>query len=130
MNKTFQQLSAEFNYDMVNQTNTLANARTKDDVDAAAVVIRKTITDYIRDVKALIDDSDIQLVTDHAKIMTMLNERFGLDPDKASVNYQIMGNTVRWTIVLYGKEKHFFISKRDLPVDMNKFYSWCLNILT
>lgn len=130
MYKTFQQLSSEFNYNMTNQTNALSNARAKDDVDAAAVVIRKTITDYIRDVKALIDDIDIQVVTDQASIMTLLNERFGLDPSKANVTFQMFGNTIRWNITLYEKEKYYFISKRDVPVDMDKFYAWCLNILT
>lgn len=130
MNDTFQDLTREFSPIMMQLLNVLATSRTADEVDAAREELKSTGRSWATRLKNLIAAVDLQIATDHSAMQTMLNDRFSLDPSKATIVSKKQRNTVRWEITLYGKEKYWYISKADLGVDMDKFYEWCLHMLT
>lgn len=130
MNDTFQGLTREFSPIMMQLLNVLATSRTVDEVDAAREELKSAGRSWATRLKNLIAAVDLQIAEDHSAMQTMLNDRFSLDPSKATIVSKKQRNTVRWEITLYDKEKYWYISKADLGVDMDKFYVWCLHMLT
>lgn len=130
MSDTFNSLTQEFSPAMMQLLNMLATSRTAAEVDEAREALKTKGRAWSTRIKALLNEIDLQIASDHSAMQTLLNDRFGLDPSKATIVSNKQRNTVRWEITLYGKEKYWYISKIDMPVDINKFYEWCLNMLT
>ena len=128
---TFEALAANYQSRLNKAFYKMQTARVREEVETANLETHKVISAYARDLKRMIDDIMLRTITDHAKIQKGLQDWFGLDPEKAEVSFEMQRNTVRWMIRLTRQnEVYFYLSKRDTPVDIEKFHEWCMHIFT
>ena len=130
-NVSFESLSMEYQSRINTAMYNLSMSRTKDEADEAGKSAHKVISEYTRKIKTFVDMATLQAVKDHSEMLRILNDRLSLDPGKVELSYTINRNTVRWTIHLVAQdEDYFFMSVRGVPVVMERFYDWCMSMLT
>lgn len=129
MKECFERLAMDAQSELNIAFNALKTARNREEVEVANLNTHKVISAYARKLKAFIDECMLRVISDHAKIMKLMNDRYNLDPDKCNVSYNIGRNVVCWDITLYDKERYRYVSKFDEGVDMEKFLDWCRDLL-
>ena len=125
MLKTFDRMTSDFQSELNMATHQLTTARTLEEIDDASRDLHKVVSGYIRKLKKFVNDNNIRIITDQAKMQKMLQDRFNLDPDKAELTFVASRNLVRWKIRLHGTELYTYVSKIEAPVDLDNFYEWC-----
>lgn len=126
---TFTSLQEKYAMNLHKAVSALASARTLEDVELAQTALKTLGKDYVRELKALLDELDLRHEADQQSMQDMMLDKFNFNPADYPLTYEVLGNTVRWTVTVHGREKYWFVSKSDTPVDMDRFFEWCLNIL-
>ena len=129
MKETFNSLSDKYQNAIIKAVNALSQSREREEVEVANAEVHKLVTSYTKELKKLLDDISLRIIADHANIQKVLNDRINLDPDKATVSYTLSRHIIKWEITLFGKERYFYVSKRDEAIDINRFYEWASDIL-
>ena len=128
--KTFESMATEYQTQLNKAFYGLTMARTREEVEVANIEVHKVVSKYARELKTFLDDLMLKAISDHANMQKLLQDRFNLDPDRAQLSFDIKRNTIKWTISLFdGKEKYWYLSKRDQGVDLDNFYAFCQNML-
>lgn len=129
--KTFESMATEYQTQLNKAFYGLTMARTREEVEVANIEVHKVVSKYARELKTFLDDLMLKAISDHANMQKLLQDRFNLAPDRAQLSFDIKRNTIKWTISLFdGKEKYWYLSKRDRGVDLDNFYAFCQNMLT
>lgn len=122
---TFDILASQFQKDLNVAVHQLTTSRTIEEIDDASKAVHRVMSGYTRKLKKFVNENNIRIITDQAKMQKLLQDRFSLDPDKCELTFIASRNLVRWMIRLYGTEVYTYISKIEAPVDLDNFYEWC-----
>lgn len=126
MDKSFDTLARDYIGPVCTLVGNMALCREEDEVERIYDAARKHLTKYAKELRKFIEECNLQATKDHAGMTKVLNDRFGLDPAKASLGMDMKRNTIRWTVHFFdGRHVDiWYMSKRGVPVDMDKWTDW------
>lgn len=122
---TFDNLASQFQTELNVAVHQLTTSRTVEEIDDASRTVHRAVSGYIRKLKKFVNENNIRIITDQAKMQKLLQDRFNLDPDNCELTFIASRNLVRWMIRLHSTEIYTYVSKIEAPVDLDNFYEWC-----
>lgn len=129
MKESFEKISSDLTPLFTSNFTLLLRSRTEDDALTYYAALSRALYDAKKRMVKAIGDARLQLDEDQKAMVELMDQKFGFNPKEWITSYEILGNTVRWTILSPYNEKHFYVSKYGVPVDTSRFYEWVINCL-